>query len=140
MKTLTTEEAQERWGATITETDGGRIWFVEIEDAEGRWVPVYDDAFKWHGYRLAHPKPPPAVIGQPIPWASALPLIRALRDIAQQSDDWAAAETATMALHEVFPDARGLNILFGRTDLEPVEPDAVRKIHGDDVAPVHGKS
>lgn len=59
-----------------------------------------------------------AVIGEPLSWEAALPLIRALRDIAQCSTDPTATEVATTALHTAFPDVTGLDIMFGRESLK----------------------
>ena len=53
-----------------------------------------------------------AVIGQSLTWEQALPLVRALRDIAQCTPDIEAECVATNALEQTFKmDA--LNILFG---------------------------
>lgn len=59
--------------------------------------------------------PPPARIGQSIMiWAQVLPLIQALRDIAQCSPDQEAQDVAVQALKNTFPGPDGLNMIFGR--------------------------
>lgn len=71
---------------------------------------VFDENNMSACFRVSSPTM--ARIGEPLTWVNALPLIRALRDIAQSSTDPEAVDVAASALREVFPDANDLSILF----------------------------
>ena len=50
-------------------------------------------------------------LGENLTWEDALPLVRALRDIAQSSGDEEAVDVASLALHETFGEFHTMLIL-----------------------------
>lgn len=50
--TLTLEEAKERFGKLTYGSGKGAFSFLEFDDAEGHWIPQYDDALNLMFYKL----------------------------------------------------------------------------------------
>jgi hypothetical protein len=55
-QSLTCDEAKARWGEKIySRRPSSVVTFVEIDDAGALWEPVFDDFFRWTGYRERKP-------------------------------------------------------------------------------------
>jgi hypothetical protein len=54
-QSLTCDEAKARWGEKIYSRSRCVTTFAEIDDAGALWEPIFDDFFRWTGYRERKP-------------------------------------------------------------------------------------